>query len=95
METPSESHDYFALENALAEMEGLLTLAGEALQQVISEERNQDTAALGVQLLRQGAMQRLRDIAWGEHEELHALRKRVAELEAAAQSPRRRKLAHA
>lgn len=84
------------MEDRVAEVEGVLKLLGEAYQQVVEEDHNEGSAALGLQLLRIGAVDRLRASAEAALAAFHLARRdldaaqaRVAELEAAAPRARR------
>lgn len=77
-----ETYPFQDLEESIAEIEGVLKLIGEAYQGVVETDHAEGTAAAGIQILRRGALGRLRqnyEAAFAEYQSLrHAREQRKA-----------------
>lgn len=77
------------LEDCVAEVEGVLKLLGEAYQKIVEEDHCQGTAACGMQIMRLGAVNRLRAAADEIHTAYHLARRDLDDARAQLIKPRR------
>lgn len=70
-----DEHPFQALEESIWEIEGLMKLLGEAYQGVVESDHNESVAAAGMQVLRRGAIERLRASYEAAHTEYQRLRR--------------------